>query len=220
MRAAPAGVFFRDDCAARRTFGRTIAEVTHRDARAVDGALFVAELAAACSCSATSADREALVKASILPEFAPSLRVALEQAVDVAASGAPTEDAAGRIGTGGYVLHSVAWATFAFLRAGDQPLEALRLVISGGGDTDSTGAIVGGWVGALGGEKSLPALVERIHNGPFGPDHLRALAIALAGVSSGAAAPIPRFSAPGALARNLALMPVILAHGFRRLAPF
>ncbi len=36
---------------------------------------------------------------------------------------------------------------------------------------------------------------------------------------AGEAAPVPRFSPGLALARNLALYPVILAHGFRRLVP-
>jgi hypothetical protein len=31
---------------------------------------------------------------------------------------------------------------------------------------------------------------------------------------------VPGYSAPAALARNLVLWPVILAHGFRRLLPF
>jgi ADP-ribosyl-[dinitrogen reductase] hydrolase len=31
---------------------------------------------------------------------------------------------------------------------------------------------------------------------------------------------VPRYSAPAAFARNLALYPVILGHGFRRLVPF
>jgi ADP-ribosyl-[dinitrogen reductase] hydrolase len=220
MRAAPVGVFFRDDAAARRAFGQAVAEVTHRDSRAVDGALYVAELAAGCARSTPDSTRDALVRAAILPEFTPALREALQQALDLAGSGASAQEAASRIGTSGYVLHSTAWATFAFLRSGDHSLNALRLVISAGGDTDSTGAIVGAWVGALHGEAELPALVERIHNGPFGPAHLRALASALAGTSTGTSALVPRFSAPVALARNLALMPVILAHGFRRLAPF
>ena len=49
MRAAVVGVFFHDRAAERREFGRALAEVTHRDARAVEGALYVAELAASCA---------------------------------------------------------------------------------------------------------------------------------------------------------------------------
>ncbi len=57
-------------------------------------------------------------------------------------------------------------------------------------------------------------LVEAIDDGPFGPTHLRALASALA---EGRVA--PRWSWVRAMARNLALYPVVLAHGVRRLFP-
>src|SRR5712691_9300722 len=49
MRAAIVGVFFRDEPRKREQFGKAIAEVTHRDIRAVEGALYVAEMAAACA---------------------------------------------------------------------------------------------------------------------------------------------------------------------------
>ncbi len=50
MRAAIVGVFFHDRPQEREPFGRLLAQVTHRDVRAVEGALYVAELAAACIC--------------------------------------------------------------------------------------------------------------------------------------------------------------------------
>lgn len=48
MRAAIVGAFFHDQPDRRSHFGRALAEVTHRDERAVQGALYVAELAASC----------------------------------------------------------------------------------------------------------------------------------------------------------------------------
>jgi hypothetical protein len=75
--------------------------------------------------------------------------------------------------------------------------------------------VLGAWLGARHGEAGLPAdLLGRLHDGPFGPSHLRALARALA-----SGTPPPRYSCTGAFLRNLALVPVILAHGFRRLLP-
>ena len=77
-------------------------------------------------------------------------------------------------GTSGFVIHTAAFATFAFLRYGDDPMRALSEAINAGGDTDSIGAIVGGWMGALHGADALPGeLIARIHDGPFGPSHLR-----------------------------------------------
>jgi ADP-ribosylglycohydrolase len=164
MRAAIIGTFFDQQEGQRATFGRALAEVTHRDPRAVEGALYVAELAAACARSPLGTRLEACQ---------------------------------------------------------DDPLLALSEVISAGGDTDSTAAIVGGWLGAWHGQAELPGdLILKIHDGPFGPTHLRALADCLARVQRGESAACPRYSVAAALGRNLALYPVILGHGLRRLIPF
>ena len=77
--------------------------------------------------------------------------------------------------------------------------------MNAGGDTDSIGAIVGGWAGALDGSDALPAaLVDGLMEGPFGRAHLERLATALA-----RGEPPPPFSRTVAFARNLALYPVI-----------
>jgi ADP-ribosyl-[dinitrogen reductase] hydrolase len=118
------------------------------------------------------------------------------------------------------VVHTLAFATFCFLWYGNDLLLALTGAISAGGDTDSIGAILGGWLGALHGESGSPGdLIGRIHDGPFGPIHLRAQAACLGHVREGRACPEPRYSASAALARNPALDPVVLGHGFRRLVP-
>lgn len=102
------------------------------------------------------------------------------------------------------------------LRFGDDPMSGIEGCIRAGGDTDSHAAIVGGWLGALHGASALPMpLVRRIQDGPFGPSHLERLAAALVD-----GAPPPSWSWPHALLRNLALHPVVLAHGFARLVPW
>ena len=89
------------------------------------------------------------------------------------------------------------------------------------GAAHSTGAILGGWLVALHGEAALPrGLIDRIHDGPFGPTHLRALSECLARVRDGSSARVPRYSPTLAMARNLTLYLVVIAHGFRRLLPF
>lgn len=221
MRAAVIGAFFRDEPDERIAFGRALAEATHRDPRAVEGALFVAELAAACARGPAGADRYACQEEAQQIVTLPELEDTLDWARDLARRGAETREAAEAIGTSGYVLHSVPMATYAFLRHGDDFLTAVAEAIGAGGDTDSTGAIVGGWLGALRGADALPRdLIAKIHDGPFGPTHLRALAESLAHVGDGGAPRAPRYSVTAATGRNLALMPVILAHGFRRLLPF
>jgi ADP-ribosyl-[dinitrogen reductase] hydrolase len=221
LRAAIVGTFFDDRPIDRERFGRAFAEVTHRDPRAVEAALYVAELAAACARSPSGTPPEACQQQARGCVTVASLGEAIDRARDLAARGASTHDAAMACGTSGFVLHSLPLATFGFLRYGCDPLLALTEVLSAGGDTDSTGAILGGWLGALHGEAALPrALIDKIHDGPFGPTHLRALAECLAKVRYDSAAAVPRFSTSAALARNLLLYPVILGHGFRRLLPF
>jgi ADP-ribosylglycohydrolase len=203
MRAAVVGAFFRDRPAERRAFGTALARVTHLDDRAIEGALFVADLIAVGPEAARAVVGEA------------ELGAALDRAAGLAARQAGTAEAAAVLGTSGYVVHTVPFALFCYLRFGGDPSLALEEAIGAGGDTDSIAAILGAWLGARHGEASLPSpLVGRIHDGPFGPSHLRALAACLAD-----GAPPPRYSWPAAFARNLALYPVILAHGLRRLSP-
>jgi ADP-ribosylglycohydrolase len=203
MRAAVVGAFFHDRPREREEFGTALARVTHVDDRAVQGALFVAELVAQGAAPARDRVTE------------PSLRGALDQARELALRGATTGEASRILRTTGFVVHTVPFALFCYLRFGDQPLAALQEAIRAGGDTDSIGAILGAWLGARHGEAGLPGeLLRHLSDGPFGPTHLRALARAL----DERTAP-PGYSILRAMGRNLALYPVILAHGFRRLLP-
>lgn len=221
MRAAIVGVFFHDRPRERNTFGRAIAEVTHRDPRAIEGALYVAELAAACASQPAGSLPSSCMDQARAVVSHHELADAIDRAESLDHADAPLVEAAGACGTSGYVVSTVSFATFCFLRHGDDPLSALTAAIGAGGDTDSIAAILGAWLGALHSETGLPAhLINHIHNGPFGPTHLRALASCLAAVRDGRNVTVPTYSPTAALARNLALYPVILGHGFRRLVPF
>jgi ADP-ribosylglycohydrolase len=221
MRAGIVGAFFHERSDQRQAFGKALAEVTHRDLRAVDGALYVAELAAECARCQPVADLSACQREACRIVTNVPLGEAIDRARELALSGVSTPEAAMTCGTSGFVVHSLSFATYCFLRHGDEPLATHIAAISAGGDTDSIGAILGGWLGALHGESGLPGdLIQRIHDGPFGPTHLRALANCLGEVREGRRGPVPGYSASAALARNLALYPVVLGHGFRRLVPF
>ena len=142
----------------------------------------------------------------------PSLKRAVEEGLDAADRGLPLTTAAAKLGTSGFVVHSLAVCTYCFAREGS-PMESIRNAIRLGGDTDSHAAIVGGWLGAMHGAEVFPrTLVGAIHDGPFGPSHLRRLGDALVDGT-----PPPTWSWPAALLRNLALFPVVLGHGFARL---
>lgn len=217
MRAAVVGVFFAADERRRETFSRALAEVTHLDPRAVEGARWAAALAASCCQGGTPA--ECVERARPALEE-PAVTAAVERARVLAAGGAEVAAAVAELGNTGFVVHTAGLATFCFLRSGHDPLAAVSGAIAAGGDTDTIAAIVGAWVGTLHGEAVLPAgLLGRIQDGPFGPTHLRELARALAGRRAGRSVAVPPYSATAALLRNLALYPVVLAHGFRRLVP-
>jgi ADP-ribosyl-[dinitrogen reductase] hydrolase len=221
MRAAIVGAFFHDRPEDRQAFSRALAEVTHRDERAVEGALYVAEVAAACAGSSRGTPPANCQEEARRIVGHPELGAAIDRARELALRGATTTEAAGVCGTSGYVVHTLAFATFCFLRHGSEPLPCLVEAISAGGDTDTIGAILGGWLGTLHGEAGLPPeLIRKIHDGPFGPSHLRALATCLAQEREGLQAQVPGYSPTAAMVRNLALYPVILGHGFRRLVPF
>ncbi|RUL85751.1 ADP-ribosylglycohydrolase family protein [Tautonia sociabilis] len=221
MRAAIVGAFFRDRPDRRVAFGRAIAEVTHRDRRAVEGALYVAEVAAACSRSPRHSPPAIVQQDARRIVTDPQLGEAIDTGRELALRGADRSEAARVCGTTGFVVHSLGFATFCFLRFGDNPMEAITEAIGAGGDTDSIGAILGGWLGALHGEQGLPGdLIARIQDGPFGPTHLRGLAACLGRILAGEPGDVPGYSAPAAFARNLAMLPVVLGHGLRRLSPF
>jgi len=221
MRSAIIGTFFRSDPIRLRAFATNIAEVTHTDPRGVEGALFVAALAAACARSSPGDSRLAMFDEAVEFVVEPSLREVLLRARALANEGASLDEARAALKTTGFILHTAPFAAFCFLRFRDSPLSTLTETIAAGGDTDSIAAIVGGWLGALTGEEGLPApLIAQINDGPFGPTHLRALARCLDARSHGTASPVPGYSAALAIMRNLALFPVVLAHGFRRLWPW
>jgi len=221
MRAAIVGAFISDRPRERATFGRSLAEVTHRDVRAVEGALYVAEMTAGCLEDPDGTPRAACQGRARRIVNNIELGNAVDRARDLSLVVDESLEAARALGTTGFVVHSVAFATYCFLRHGDDPLSAITKAICAGGDTDTIGAIPGGWLGALFGESGLPHdLIDRIHDGPFGPTHLRKLADCLAHQRLGLPYTVPRYSVTAAMARNLALYPVILVHGFRRLLLF
>lgn len=97
-------------------------------------------------------------------------------------------------------------------------------MIALGGDTDTTGAIVGALAGATVGAGGIPGeWLAGLIEWPRSVAWMRALAERLAGrfpVAGDAVAPgpLPLFW-PGLLPRNLLFLLVVLLHAFRRLLP-
>jgi ADP-ribosyl-[dinitrogen reductase] hydrolase len=213
MRAAVVGAAFPESEEARRAFGRALAETTHTDRRAVEGALFVAEVAAACIRGLGPSDAF-LAGRQVVADAA--LAAALDGVSCLLDSSADVRAGAERLGTSGFILHTAPFAAFCFLRHADEPRTALSAAVACGGDADSYGAILGAWLGGRHGASGLPQeWVGRLAPGPWSVSRLRALGERLAGLPG----PRPRIPWPLVLASHLGLLPVILAHALRRLLP-
>ncbi|HJK91535.1 MAG TPA: ADP-ribosylglycohydrolase family protein [Polyangiaceae bacterium LLY-WYZ-15_(1-7)] len=216
MRAGILGVHLAHDPERRRRLGRSLASLTHTDERAVQAAMYVAEVSALCALEdSPNANPATLLSRARAVVEETELGAAIDQGLALADDDAPFPEVVRSLGNTGFVIHSMGICTYCFARCGEEPITAIEAAIRAGGDTDTHAAIVGGWTGALHGAEALPpALVGRLQAGPFGASHLRGLAEALATET-----PPPRWSRIHALLRNLALYPVVLAHGFARLAP-
>ena len=197
MRAAIVG-FFHDQPEARLEFGRALAQVTHRDDRAVEGALFVAELAACLVNVPSSGSWERTVVLARRVVTNSKLDSALERAVQLASEGVSTECAARMCGTTGFVLHTVPFATFCLLRYGGVPAALAEAISAAGAIPTRSRRFWGAGSGALHGVHGLPvSLIARIHDGPFGPSHLIALASCLSKLRDKVDCPIPAIPRPG-----------------------
>ncbi len=197
----------------RRPLGEKIAALTHSDRRAIEASLFAAEVAAcalqtpAAAASSLSV-RERIVTKAKACVTEPTIRAAIAEGVRFGTQRRGPRARANR----GFAPASVALCTACFLRDGHSPPGALAATIREGGDTDTHAAIVGAWVGALhGAEGFSSSLRERIPKGPFGREHLAALARAFA--EGGEA---PRWSPFRAAVRNVTTFPWVLYHGVRR----
>jgi len=60
-------------------------------------------------------------------------------------------------GMSGFVISSVLWSLYSFLRTPDDYLETICTAISGGGDTDTTAAMAGAISGAYLGTNAIPS---------------------------------------------------------------
>lgn len=142
MRALPTALA-RADRGQRAREAAEISAVTHADPRCVQACQVYVEIAAGLVEGLTVAD--ALAAAAPLathPEVADALRADPGRPVDI-------------LRTGGYVIHSLDAAVWAV----QQPAgleELLVAVVNRGDDADTTGAIVGGLLGARDGASAIP----------------------------------------------------------------
>lgn len=228
MRVAIIGAAFAHDPQRRAAYVAASTRITHTDPKALTGATAIAELSAWIT-------HERLTQRPPLDPFVELLRrcgagdrdwqaqvAAIEQAAQTDQTVAELATTLGLAkGVSGYIYHTVPVVAYAWFRHCGDFRQTLTTVLDSGGDTDTTGAIVGALAGATVGEAGIPAEWQAgIADWPRSLPLLRTLADRLTTVmaTGQAVAPVGYFW-PAIPLRNLVFLLIVLAHGFRRLLP-
>lgn len=115
----------------------------------------------------------------------------------------------------GYAYHTVPITLYTWWFHADEPLDALRTVISLGGDTDSTGALVGALIGVQYGPEIFPERWRaNLWEWAWSADELETLGSQLT-TRERAAVTSPSWLI--IFARNLVFLAIVYIHGVRRL---
>jgi ADP-ribosylglycohydrolase len=169
MRAAPIGLFYWDRPAERMRAAHDQGRITHADPRCSAGAAAIAGAVALALRPGSLDPDEFLLR--LAPEvetfdaafgdYLHRLRgwVALppdEAAAPIARAGLEPEPDEGWEGISPFVVGSVLWSLYSFLRSPDDYWTAIRIAIAVGGDADTTAAMTGAISGARLGLDAVP----------------------------------------------------------------
>ncbi len=200
--------------------------ITHADPKAFHGAAAVA-LAAQLATRGLVPDPDNLriLLNSRFPDPQDEFGTLIRKVASSIAGAEPTNYFARTLGlqdgVTGYMYHTVPVALHAWLSFPRDLEGGLSAVISCGGDTDSTAAIVGGLIGCGVGVQGLPAsLIAGIWEWPRTVKWMSSLADSTANAlrePQGRLAPSLPF--PAVLARNAVFTGIILTHALRRMLP-
>ncbi len=139
--------------------------ITHRNSEAINGGLAVAYAVARL---ASGASPDGLLEE--VCEFVGPSRVTenMRRAGELLGKGVEPERALRILGTGGYVVETVASAFYCFLRTPGDFATSVVTAVMGGYDTDTTAAVTGALSGAFNGIQGIPERwVERVEQGHY-----------------------------------------------------
>ncbi len=177
MRAGPVGIFFHDQPENMIRAAIDQSRVTHRDPRCLAGSIAIAGAVALALPSGPINISQYLNQLSAWAAGIDStMAECLLQLVEWVKL--PPEEAASYISFAGYqpgydpdwegispyVISSVLWSIYAFLRSPDDFMESMRITIAVGGDVDTTGAMTGAVSGAHLGLAALPKHLAKFLN--------------------------------------------------------
>ena len=225
MRSAIFGAWF-DDIETMVRFTRASARMTHSDPKAEFGAIAVA-LATHIGRHNVEVRGETFVEqlAQLIEPDGAELISLLQSVVDSALAGESTLDFAASIGLGsgvsGYTYHTVPVVIHAWLTNPRDFRAAVSTVNQCGGDADTTGAIVGGIVGATTGETGIPSeWLSNVLEWPRSINWMRKIALQLSNSRTDQnPVSLTTTNFLATVARNMFFLTIVLFHGFRRLFP-
>lgn len=190
MRAAPVGLMHPRDNKALTKAARDQSWITHHDDRCTAGSIAIAK-ATAMAAQAESIDAVAFVNdiaalmephhehfASLMQKIPTWLELPPERAVaHVNMASYSGEEDHFWPGISPYVVPSVLWSVYAFLRAPASYWDAIAVAIGVGGDVDTIGAMTGAISGAYLGIDALPPVLSHLvhDHGHWGYDELCSL---------------------------------------------
>jgi ADP-ribosyl-[dinitrogen reductase] hydrolase len=219
MRSALIGAQFSHNETMMRTFVEASTRMTHRDPKALTGALAVAFGAAAVMRDAANPETLMHTWQMLSSDEEWQRALALLQSELARGSSVATfsEALGGRREVSGYIYRTVPVALYAWLRHRGDYRTTLQEVIACGGDTDTVASIAGALAGTECGEKGIPAeWISGICEWPCSTDVLRHVASRL--TDGDRYLPV-RYPVAGVIPRNILFLCVVLIHGFRRLIP-
>ena len=225
MRSAILGVCYGSQPENLRRLISIGTRITHTDPKAETGALAVA-LAAHCSAQGEPTP-EAYIKIlqDLMPVQNEEFFALIRKTTASVHNGETTETFASGLGLDegvtGYMFHTVPVVLHAWLRHPRDFKAALLAVIRCGGDTDTTGAILGSIVGAGVGKEGIPEKwLDNLFEWPQTVNWMERLATQLAdNLSHGKNGKPPAVPFVFSFLRNLFFTAVVLLHGFRRMLP-
>jgi len=225
MRSAIIGAYAGGDDRLREDLVAVSSRITHSDARAERAAQVIA-----CA-TALALDNETISPARAESYFGKwarndeALKALLQRAAQSAADNQSAQqfcvDNDMRKGVSGFCYSTLAVVLQIWFRHYDDAETAITEAVRCGGDTDTVAAIVGGMVGARTGRHGLPQHWLRcLNDWPRSVKWMESLCDQLSQCRESGVRQRPKYVFyPFALARNLLFILIVLAHGFRRLAP-
>ncbi len=192
MRAAPVGLFYAGRLDQLVAAAVDQGRITHADPRCMAGAVVIAHATALAARQGVILPEDFLteLRRSIIriePTMAANLRQ-LQEWIDLppadaaeAIAGAglpPGVDSYWRGGISAFVVASILWALYAFLRSPEDYVQTIATAIWPGGDVDTTAAMAGALAGVHLGAGRIPDEMTRHLNdrGSWGRDELSELA--------------------------------------------